>query len=235
MTPRARQVKPPHLQQALRSARHAPKQENSPSAPDCSPMTTPLTHPPIAIAVLAGGESRRMGQDKAALVWQGQTLLERIVQAARQVVPLALVAGRSQPPDWAVPDVPFLPDARPGEGPLRGLESALAFSAPAAVLTIACDMPLLSSAALRWLVAQASFCPPGMDGLAVRNSGQWEPLFSVYFAGCLPRVRERLALGQRSLHRLIETGDFASADAPPWVCAQLVNINTPADLAALPR
>lgn len=198
-------------------------------------MTVLQTNGETAIAVLAGGESRRMGQDKAALVWQGRPLLERIVQAARQVVPLVLVAGRPQPPDWAVPDAPFLPDALPGEGPLRGLESALAFAAPAAVLTVACDMPLLSPDALRWLIAQACLASPGMDGLAVRNKGQWEPLFSIYFARCLPRVRERLALGQRSLHRLIETGSFASADAPPWVCAQLVNVNTPADLAALPQ
>lgn len=197
-------------------------------------MTALQTSAPIAVAVLAGGESRRMGQDKASLIWQGKTLLERLVETARQVVPQVLVAGRARPDPWAFPDVPFLPDARPGEGPLRGLESALTFAAPGAVLAVACDMPLLSPAALRWLLAQAALAPPGTHGLAVRNEGAWEPLFSVYFADCLPRVQERLALGQRSLHRLIEAGGFQAADAPPWVCTQLTNVNTPADLAALP-
>ncbi len=176
-----------------------------------------------------------MGQDKAALLWQGQTLLERTVQAARQAVPHVLVAGRPLPALWPLPEVPFILDISPGEGPLRGLESALAFAAPDAVLAVACDMPLLSSDALRWLLAQAALAPPGCDGLAVRNDSHWEPLFSVYFADCLPRIRERLALGQRSLHRLIESGEFQAADAPPWVCAQLTNVNTLADLAALPR
>ncbi len=197
-------------------------------------MTPPQTNPTIALAVLAGGQSRRMGRDKAALEWQGQTLLERVVQTARQVVPRVLVAGRPQPSSWTLPDVSFLPDARSGEGPLRGLEAALAFADGDAVLCLACDMPLLSADALRWLLAQASLAPPDAHGLAVRNSGQWEPLFSVYFAPCLPLVRERLAAEQRSLHRLIETGDFIASDAPPWVCAQLININTPADLDALP-
>ncbi len=198
-------------------------------------MTASQTNPAVAIAVLAGGESRRMGRDKAALSWQGQTLLERTVQTARQAVPRVLVAGRARPAEWAVPDVPFLPDARPGEGPLRGLEAALVFAAPAAVLAVACDMPLLSPDALHWLLAQAATAPADADGLAVRNSGQWEPLFSIYFASCLPRVRERLALGQRSLHRLIKAGNFTAADTPPWVGAQLVNVNTPADMAALSR
>jgi len=213
----------------------APKQENTPCLSDNAPMTALQTHPAVAIAVLAGGESRRMGRDKASLIWQGQTLLERMAQTARQVVPQALVAGRARPDHWTLPGAVFLPDARPGEGPLRGLEAALAFAAPAAVLAVACDMPLLSADALRWLLAQTPASRPPRDGLAVRNNGQWEPLFSVYFAHCLPRVREHLALGRRSLHRLIEAGNFASVDAPPWVCAQLVNVNTPADLAALPR
>ncbi len=197
-------------------------------------MTVSQTHPAIAIAVLAGGQSRRMGQDKAALVWQGQTLLERMAQTARQVAPQVLVAGRARPGAWAGPDVPFLPDAQPGEGPLRGLEAALGFAAPAGTLAVACDMPLLGADALRWLLEQTLLSAPAKDGLAVRNAGQWEPLFSVYRPRCLTRVRERLAVGQRSLHRLIEAGEFVSVDAPPWVCAQLVNVNTPADLAALP-
>ncbi len=201
----------------------------------CFPMTAEQTLEEITIAVLAGGESRRMGQDKAALMWQGQTLLERIVQTAQQVAPRVLVVGRARPASGALDFVPFLPDAQPGEGPLRGLEAALHFAGRAGVLAVACDMPLLSADALRWLLAQASVAAPGAEGLAVRNSGQWEPLFSVYGAACLPRVRERLAQGQRSLHRLIDSGGFAAAEAPPWVGAQLVNVNTPADLAALPR
>lgn len=186
-----------------------------------------------------------MGQDKAALVWQGRTLLTRIAQTARDVAPHVLVAGRPAPTNWAVPDTTFLPDARPGEGPLRGLEAALLAAAPAAVLLVACDMPLLSADALRWLLAlnTASLSRPAdpavqdtaSGGLAVQNQGRWEPLFSVYRAACLPAVQARLARGQRSLHRLIESSAFALAEAPPWVCAQLVNVNTPADLAALPQ
>lgn len=196
-------------------------------------MTAVPLFSPITIAILAGGESQRMGQDKAGLMWQGQTLLARMVQAAQQVVPQVAVAGRARPDTWTLPNVLFLPDAQPGEGPLRGLEAALNAAPNGRVLALACDMPLLSPDALRWLLAQAAAAAPDADGLAVRHNDQWEPLFSVYAARCLPRIQERLAHGQRSLHRLLESGQFVAVDAPPWVGAQLVNINTPTDLAAL--
>ena len=64
-------------------------------------------------------------------------------------------------------------------------------------------------------------------GLVVVNNGKWEPLFSIYRRACLPLIEARLAEGRRSLHGLIEAGQFAFLDAPDWVAAQLVNVNTP--------
>ncbi len=72
-----------------------------------------------------------------------------------------------------------------------------------------------------------------MHGLVVVNDGRWEPLFSFYTSACLPLIESRLAAGRLSLHGLIEAGDFAVVEAPGWVAAQLVNVNTPEDLARL--
>lgn len=185
----------------------------------------------MTAAILAGGESRRMGADKANLTFGGVPLLERAARAAQAAGLPVLVAGRARPPDWPLPEADFFPDAAPGLGPLGGLETALR-RAGTPVLALACDMPLLTPEALRWLRELAA-TSVGPHGLAVTRAGRWEPLFSVYAPACLPLIESRLAQSRRSLHGLIEAGDFTNVEAPDWVAAQLVNVNTPEDLARL--
>ena len=185
----------------------------------------------MTVAILAGGESRRMGRDKAALLFGGLSLLERIARTALSAGLMVLVAGRARPDDWPMPAVDFVPDAAPGRGPLGGLETALKHTG-GPVLAVACDMPLVTSEALVWLRDRAA-ASTSEHGLAVLNDGQWEPLFSVYAPACLPLIEIRLAAGRLSLHGLIEAGDFARADAPGWVTSQLININTPEELRRL--
>ena len=185
----------------------------------------------LTVAILAGGESRRMGTDKAALLFGGVPLLERAARTALAAGLPVLVVGRPRPDGWGTPGVDFAPDDAPGRGPLGGLGTALG-RAPGAVLALACDLPLLTPEALGWLRDQAA-SGMGEHGLAVVNGGRWEPLFSVYAPACLPLIGARLAAGRLSLHGLIESGGFAPVDAPAWVTAQLVNINTPEELAGV--
>lgn len=179
----------------------------------------------LSIAILAGGESRRMGTDKAALQINGMTLLERTARLALNVNPTVLVVGRARPDDWPLPDVAFLEDAEARLGPAGGLATALRH-AQMSVLALACDLPLLTEDALRWLIAQAE-AQFGPSGLVTVNGGQKEPLFAVYDLACLPLIEARLAQSRRSLHGAIEAGVFASAEAPEWVSVQLANVNTP--------
>ena len=185
----------------------------------------------MTAAILAGGESRRMGTDKAALLFGGVPLLERAARTAQAAGLPVLVAGRGRPPDWQTPAVDFAPDAVPGCGPLGGLETVLR-RAGTPVLALACDMPLLTPGALLWLRDLAA-ATSDLHGLAVTREGRWEPLFSVYAPACLPLIESRLADGRRSLHGLIEAGQFNTVESPDWVAAQLVNVNTPEDLARL--
>ena len=179
----------------------------------------------LTLAILAGGQSRRMGTDKAALEIGGMTLLERTARMALAVNLPALVIGRASPDGWLLPEVTFTEDAEAGLGPLGGLATARR-QAQTSVLALACDLPLLTEDAVRWLIAQAAF-QGGPSGLVTVNGGQKEPLFSVYDRACLPLIEARLAAHRRSLHGLIEAGAFAFADAPDWVAAQLANVNTP--------
>ena len=182
----------------------------------------------IVAAVLAGGQSQRMGRDKTEIMWQGATLLARTARVAQETGCSVMVVGREQPDTWVMKAVKFVPDAFRGQGPLGGLATALQ-TAESSVLLLACDMPRLTPEALDWLMRQET----GTHGSAVRQGDRWEPLFSLYTPDVLPLVQERLAAGKRSLQSLINAGEFRAAPAPPWLAAALVNVNTPEELAQL--
>ena len=181
--------------------------------------------PPL-LAIIAGGASTRMGRDKAALEIAGATLLERLIASGRALGVEVLVVGRAAPPHQQRAGVRFVPDEQPGQGPLGGLVTALAH-APL-VAAVACDLPGLDDAGLRWLLGLAGLRGEA-DGVATVTPAGIEPLFSLYAGRCLAAARARLASGQRALHRFIAAGDFVRVDAPPWLLPRLANVNTPED------
>lgn len=181
----------------------------------------------LGIAILAGGKSSRMGTDKAYLIRQGETLLERTARIALSTHLPVVVCGREKPAQWELEDVIFLPDKTEGLGPIGGLYTSL-MHFNKNVLLIACDMPLLNKAALNWII-EADSSPVYQDGLAVYNQGQLEPTFSIYCTSCLTVVESQIAAGQRSLQRLIEKLQFTTIEAPDIIIRTLVNVNTKED------
>ena len=183
----------------------------------------------MIIAILAGGQSARMGSDKAVLEIGGMTLLERTARLALAAGLPVLVVGRACPEGWPLPEATFIADAEPGLGPLGGLATALRHT-QSSVLALACDLPLLTADAVRW---RADFYEQviGEFGRVTVNHGRLEPLFSIYRPFGLPLIESRLAEGKRSLHGLIGAGEFVLDTAPDWVAAQLVNANTPEEWA----
>lgn len=187
-------------------------------------MTLSNPPAPITIAILAGGQSRRMGQDKASLQLGGQSWLARLVDAALAVSPSVAVVGRA----GARAGIHWLCDDTPGLGPMGGLRTALA-NLGQPVLLVGCDMPRVDAEALGWLMRVARTSGAAY-GLATQRGGQIEPLFSVYDPAVLPRVDARIAAGDLSLRRLIAAGGFDRVEPPPSVGERLLNINTPGEL-----
>jgi len=178
----------------------------------------------IAIAILAGGQSRRMGQDKASLMLDGQSWLERMIDAARTISPSVAVVGRG----GARADIGWLSDEAPGLGPMGGLRTALAhLNQP--VLLVGCDMPRVDASALGWLMRAAQESG-AKYGVATRRQGRIEPLFSVYDPAVLGRIDARIAAQKLSLRALIEAGGFDFVEPPQSVGERLLNINTPQEL-----
>lgn len=185
----------------------------------------------VHIAILAGGKSERMGVDKATLPMGSGTLLAHIASHAAETGSAVLVVGRESPVGWPLPSVRFLPDQVAGRGPLGGLLAALAHAGEP-VLAIACDMPRLTTAALAWLIDQAG-ARPLESGLAVRNEGLVEPLFSVYMPSLIPTIEARIDTGRLSLNGLIADSGFDYVDAPADVVPALLNVNSMAEWVSL--
>src|SRR5690242_13676099 len=130
-------------------------------------------------AVLAGGESRRMGRDKAALVVGDQPLWQRQVKLLRTAgAGVVGVVRRPDQPTLALPaGVPLWQDVVSGIGPLAGLHAALTACATGWLAVVATDMPRLEAGWFQWL---GGFCSPGCGAMARRRDGAHEPLAAIY-------------------------------------------------------
>lgn len=181
-----------------------------------------------------------MGTDKAALSFDGVTLLGRAARAGAEAgADAVLVVGRASRPDgWDGPESAlFVPDppGRAGQGPLAGIVTALEEAAGrhhcAAVIAVACDMPWLSADALRWLRDADAKAPEDAHGTAVVGKGGGpEPLFALYRAACLPLLRGCLEAGELSPRRCLARGRFAHTPVPARLLPVLEDVDTPDDL-----
>ena len=107
---------------------------------------------PLFGLVLAGGSSKRMGQDKAALMLEGQSLLDRAAAALAPLVTDVYVSIRqAQQEDALLSAYPLIVDAEGFAGPAAGVLSAHQRYPHAAWLVVACDMPLVNARLLKQL------------------------------------------------------------------------------------
>lgn len=201
-------------------------------------MKSAVQHTAIGAIILAGGQSRRMGQDKARLrlVPAGPMLIEYVLRAVRQVAGRVVISTNA-PERFAALGAELVADDAPGRGPLAGIAAGLAALGTKAAWAVGCDMPCLTPAVLHYLAEQWA------DDDAVvplDRTGRAQPLCALYTATCLPIIRSRLAAGDLKLSaaldalrtRYIPATDLEPFD-PEW--RSFWNANTPEDLMALRR
>ncbi len=201
---------------------------------------------PVAGIILAGGRSRRLGQDKRRLkLWgpQGPTLLDHTVHILRPLCAEVLVVlnDSEQWPELACPTVP---DIYPDGAALGGLYSGLSAIQRSFALVVAADMPLLDPALLAALIAH----PRNYEALLlrspqperVRNAMAVEPLHAIYHRSCRAHIPALLAAGKRSFQELLARINTCIIDThtlaqPQAVARSVSNINTNTDLEQLSR
>jgi molybdopterin-guanine dinucleotide biosynthesis protein A len=144
--------------------------------------------------ILAGGQSSRMGSNKALLPYRGGRFIEAIHRQLAALFDSVLLVTNT-PEQYDFLDCPMVPDIHPGMGALAGLHSGLHHSRTPHIFAVACDMPYLDDDLIRALVARRHgadvVIPEGLHGL--------EPLHAVYGRGCLPFMEEALLSGRRRI------------------------------------
>lgn len=184
-----------------------------------------------SVAVLAGGQSRRMGEDKSFVDLAGRPLVARVIETVTALgLPVHIITN--QPERYAVFGLPMYGDLFPGKGSLGGLYTALHHSGTAWTLCVACDMPFLNPALLRDLLAQAT------DGDAVvpRVDGRPQSLHAVYHRGCMGAMREALDRDELKIQRVFARLDVRYVDEARLTTfdptlRSFMNVNTPDELA----
>jgi molybdopterin-guanine dinucleotide biosynthesis protein A len=130
----------------------------------------------ISAVLLAGGESRRFGEDKATFLWEGRPLWERQLGILRALEPdQILVSARSDPP-WRPSDTAFVADEAPSHGPISGLAAALPTMRGSHLLALAIDLPFMTTDWLRSLVSLIE----ETRGIIPIASGREQPLAAIY-------------------------------------------------------
>lgn len=144
--------------------------------------------------VVAGGQSRRMGRDKALLPWNGGTLLDHAVTRLRAVCrEVRVLSGGDR--RYADRGLPVDVDAIADGGPLAGLATALTVAAPRSVLLLGVDIPFVTVP----LLAHIRDALAGWDAAVPVLAPGAEPLCAAYGAACGAAVQGVLTAGQRKM------------------------------------
>jgi molybdopterin-guanine dinucleotide biosynthesis protein A len=180
--------------------------------------------------ILAGGQSLRMGHDKAWLELEGEPLIARALATLREVgIDEIFISGKPGT-DYSGLRCPVLFDRQPGLGPLGGIECALDACSTPKLLVLAVDLPHMTVDFLREMVASCE--PP--QGVVPVLFDQLEPLAAVYPKRCHALLRGCLAqsrLSARSFAQAcLDAQEVRRFEVPALNLARFQNWNRPDDI-----
>ncbi len=208
----------------------------------------------LSILILAGGRSKRMGTDKAAIrlpvTARGTTadripMLRQIYDVAAECCALP-TAELDTSSNWVYVVTPwaeryrsilpiecqFIPELQPDRGPLMGFMQGLVAVHSQWVLLLACDLPNLSAPVVRaWIDRLVAVPATSMAYLPSHPAKGWEPLCGFYRRTCLESLQAYTTAGGRSFQGWLAQQPVTELHIADRTC--LVNCNTPADLAAV--
>jgi len=180
--------------------------------------------------ILAGGESSRMGRDKALLELSGEALIVRTARLVESASERCTVVGDSVRLEGFELDV--IEDEFPGAGPLGGIATALRSSEVEWNLIVACDLPYLTREWLEFLIEHA--VQSDSDAVLPMNERGAEPLCAMYHKRAESAIRAALDRGVRKVTdaladvriKFIEPSQWKGFDSEGLL---FKNMNSPAD------
>ncbi len=184
----------------------------------------------VSAVILAGGQSRRLGTDKAFIEVGGVPLVERVIARLRQLSADVLIVT-ARPKGCAHLGVRVIRDTWPGMGSLGAIHTGLQAAGCSRALVVGCDMPFLNLGLLRSMAQLAG----DYDVVIPRLDGLLEPLHAVYAKACLAPIEEMLRAGNLRIRcfldrvrvRYVERAEVEALDPRRL---SFFNVNTPHDL-----
>jgi molybdenum cofactor guanylyltransferase len=192
--------------------------------------------------VLAGGLSRRMGQDKRRLrLWgaAGPTLLEHTVNLVAQLCPDVVVV-LNDPEAWSELPARLVPDVYSDGGALGGIYAGLLAARHDYALAVACDMPFLNAGLLAAMLVRPrdydALVPRSLHPGATRNALDVESLHAIYGKACLEPIRTTLESGRRQIAAFFPLVRVAYVEPEESLRydptgRSFLNVNTPEQIA----
>jgi molybdopterin-guanine dinucleotide biosynthesis protein A len=166
-----------------------------------------------------------MGEDKSLLPLHGQPLIRAIYEQLQPQFDEILIST-NEPEKHGFLGVKTVPDRVPGQGPLRGIASAVEAARHDLVFVVACDIPVIDLPTVRHMLALAR----GADCVIPTSGAGHEPLFAVYRKAALPAMLDVLATGERRISGIFPRVRMQGFDLrhAGWYR----NLNTREDVAA---
>lgn len=179
--------------------------------------------------ILAGGDSKRMGRDKASLPLEGKSLLQRVVDSVQPLFAQTLVSVRQPRAEVSLPQIC---DTQADGGPLVGLISVLEKIETPWAFVVACDMPFVMPAMITRLAGYRI----GHQAVVPMAEGHAQPLAAFYARSALPLLQASLAGGEKSLTRALQLLDVRYVAAEKLVqfdpqLRSFFDLDTPQDVA----
>jgi molybdopterin-guanine dinucleotide biosynthesis protein A len=187
----------------------------------------------ISAVLLAGGESRRMGKDKATLLFRGKPLWQIQLELLRKTGPAEIFVSARTDPVWRPADVQFVADDPPSRGPLSGIAASLAKVRTRHLLALAVDTPFVTEEYLKSLCSQIE----PRRGAIPKIEDRFEPLAAIYPQEVLANFQSALSGTDFSMQtvarRLAAEGKLRVVPVTFQERNLFLNLNELSDLAAL--
>ena len=192
---------------------------------------------PVSLAIIAGGQSRRMGRDKAFVELGGKALIERVIERSADLGQAETILITNKPTEYAHLGLPMHGDILPDKGSLGGIYTALMKASSQSVLVLACDMPFVNRSLLRFMIEQMD---ENTDIVVPRVDGYPQGLHAIYKKTCIAPIAEQLAANRLKIIRFydqmrvryLDEADYAAFDPQG---RSFANLNTPQELAEAER
>jgi len=182
----------------------------------------------LATYILTGGNSTRMGTDKALQLLKGKAFIQYILKALNPIkTTIKLVSSK---PSHQNLTCDYITDIAKNKGPLSGIVSALKDTKNKWNLILSCDTPLLQTSFIEWLMTHHN---NEYDATICIVNNKKMPLTAIYNKNCQSIFAKHLQANQLRVMNVLEDLNVNYVNVPDAIHIQLTNVNTPEQLKAI--